>query len=357
VFAGKLRAFVNDPDHSQEPRMTLFRPALSSAVLALLASGALAQPAASTCSNEPDDAKRLACYDRAVGRSAPGAAAAPAATTAPAPAPAEAAAPSILAQRLEATDPNAVPGKWFSLTAHRTNYVLAYSYDSNANFEEYRQFGDIDKLKNGEIKYQLSLKTPLWPQIGDSSVSLWMAFTLQSWWQAFASDVSAPFRETNYEPEIFAAMPVQGRLFGINFREVALGLNHQSNGRTDPLSRSWNRVTSRVIFDSGNFAGYAKLWARIPESEEDDDNPNIERYLGQGEFALAYRWGQHTFAGILKNNMRSANRSGLQLDYTYPLNKHLKGYIQGYVGYGESMIDAKQSTERIGVGLMLADWF
>jgi phospholipase A1 len=338
--------------------MTFSRSALSSALLALLSTGALAQPAANACVNEADDAKRLACYDRASGR---GAAAAPAAVATPAPAaapaPAEAAAPSVLAQRLDATDPSALPAKWFSLTAHRTNYVLAYSYNGNADFDVYSQFGDTDKLEDGEVKYQFSLKTPLWPQMGGSSISLWGAFTIQSWWQAYASDVSAPFRETNYEPEIFAAMPVQGSLWGINFREVALGLNHQSNGRTDPLSRSWNRVTGRVIFDSGNLAGYARLWARIQESEEDDDNPNIERYLGQGEFALAYRWGQQTFAGILKNNLRADNRSGLQLDWTFPLNKHLKGYVQGYVGYGENMIDAEQSAERIGFGLMLADWF
>jgi phospholipase A1 len=338
--------------------MTFSRLALSSALLALVSSGALAQPATNACVNEADDAKRLACYDRAAGRTAtaaPATAAAPAAAAAPAPAPAAPA--SVLAQRLEATDPNALPAKWFSLTAHRTNYALAYSYNGNADFEKYRQFGDVDKLENGEIKYQLSLKTPLWPQIGDSSISLWLAFTIQSWWQAYASDVSAPFRETNYEPEVFAAMPIQGSLLGINFREVALGLNHQSNGRSDPISRSWNRVTSRVVFDSGNLAGYAKLWARIQESDEDDDNPNIERYLGQGEFGLAYRWGQHTFAGILKNNLRSENRSGLQLDWTYPINKHLKGYVQGYVGYGENMIDAERSAERIGFGLMFADWF
>jgi phospholipase A1/A2 len=343
--------------------MTLSRPALNSALLALLSSGALAQPAANPCLSEADDAKRLACYDRAAGRGAASAAvpaAAAATSTAAVPATAaatEAPAPSVLAQRLEATDPTAVPAKWFSLTAHRTNYLLAYSYNANADFEVYRQFGDVDKLENGEVKYQFSLKTPLWPQIGGSSISLWGAFTIQSWWQAYASDASAPFRETNYEPEIFASMPVQGSLFGINFRDVAIGLNHQSNGRTDPLSRSWNRVTGRVIFDSGNWAGYARLWARIQESEEDDDNPNIERYLGQGEFGLAYRWGQQTFAGILKNNLRAENRSGLQLDWTFPLTKHLKGYVQGYVGYGENMIDAEQSAERIGFGLMLADWF
>jgi phospholipase A1/A2 len=335
--------------------MSKTNPVLSSLLLALWSGGVLAQPAAASCVSESDDARRLACYDKAAGRVAPAAATAAAAPLA---APAAASpAPAALDQRLASTNPTAVQEKWFSLTAHRTNYILPGSYNSRSNFERYEVFGDTDKAKDVEIKYQVSLKAPLWPEIADSTVSLWMALTLQSWWQAYASDISSPFRETNYEPEIFAAMPVKANLFGVNLREVALGLNHQSNGRADPLSRSWNRVTSRIIFDSGNLAGYAKLWARIQESAEDDDNPNVERYMGQAEVALAYRWNKHTFAGILKNNLRSDNKSGLQLDWTYPLNPTLKGYIQGYTGYGENLIDGDRYVNRIGVGLMLADWF
>jgi phospholipase A1 len=335
--------------------MSKVTPVLSSLVLALWSGGVLAQPAAGGCVSETDDAKRLACYDKAAGRAAPAAATAAAAPVA---APATASpAPSALDQRLASTSSAALQDKWFSLTAHRTNYVLFGSYNSRSNFDRYEAFGDIDELKDVEIKYQMSLKTPLWSEIGDSTISLWMAFTLQSWWQAYAGNVSAPFRETNYEPEIFATMPVKVNLLGLNIREVALGLNHQSNGRTDPLSRSWNRVTSRVLFDSGNMAGYAKLWGRLSESAEDDDNPNIERYMGQAEVALAYRWNKHTIAGILKNNLRSENKSGFQLDWTYPINPTLKGYLQGYTGYGENLIDGDRYVNRIGVGLMLADWF
>jgi phospholipase A1/A2 len=338
-------------------------PCLLATALAALALPTLAQtPAAGDCAALADDVQRLACYDKAVGRK-------PAAAPVPMPAqPAQDAAAAAAAATAAAPPPSALDrrraeiqaaqeGQWFSLTAHRTNYVLPVSYIRSPNWNRYEEFGDTDKLKDYEAKYQLSLKTPLWPSIGDTDMTLWLAFTLQSWWQAYASDISAPFRETNYEPEIFLSKPINYTLFGVRFSEVALGLNHQSNGRTDPLSRSWNRATARVIYDSGNFAGYVKAWARFSESEEDDDNPNIERYMGQAEFALAYRWREHTFAGILKNNLRSDNKSGLQLDWTFPLLPHLKGYVQGYTGYGESLIDGDRYVNRIGLGLMLADWF
>jgi len=100
-----------------------------------------------------------------------------------------------------------------------------------------------------------------------------------------------------------------------------------------------------------------ELWGRVNESAEDDHNPNIERYMGQGEVAMDCRWGQRTFAGIMKNDLRSDNKSGLRLDWTYPLNKHLKGYVEGCTGYGENLIDGDRTTHRIGFGLMLADWF
>ena len=336
--------------------MSIATPVFSSLLLVCLSSGVLAQAAAGDCVSERDDALRLACYDKAAGRVAP-AATATSTATAPLTEAAATPAPSVLDQRLASTNPASVQDKWFSLTAHRTNYVLPLSYNARANFDRYADFGDIDQAKDVEIKYQLSLKSPLWTEIADSTISLWMAFTLQSWWQAYSSQISAPFRETNYEPEIFAALPVKASLLGLNVREVALGLSHQSNGRTDPLSRSWNRVTSRVLFDNGNLAGYVKLWARIPEGAADDDNPNIERYMGQAEVAMAYRLNKHTFAGILKNNLRAENKSGLQLDWTYPISRTLKGYVQGYTGYGENLIDGDRYVNRISVGLMLADWF
>ena len=77
-----------------------------------------------------------------------------------------------------------------------------------------------------------------------------------------------------------------------------------------------------------------------PEAhDEDDDNPGIEAYMGQMEATFAYRIGTQTIAAVVKNNLRSNNKGGIQLDYSFPLFGHFKGYVQAYSGYGENLID------------------
>jgi len=55
-------------------------------------------------------------------------------------------------------------------------------------------------------------------------------------------DESRPFRETDYEPEALLAFDTHYEVLGWQGRLLGIGVNHQSNGRSNPLSRSWNRV-------------------------------------------------------------------------------------------------------------------
>ena len=95
---------------------------------------------------------------------------------------------------------------------------------------------------------------------------------------------------------------------------------------------------------------------RLEEDEESDDNPDIEDYMGRLQLGLAYKRGEQVFALGLKNNLRSDNRSGLELNWTFPLAQHFKGFVQIYSGYGENLIDADNYNNRIGVGIALTDW-
>jgi phospholipase A1 len=54
------------------------------------------------------------------------------------------------------------------------------------------------------------------------------------------------------------------------------------------LSRSWNRVYANLVFERGHFYFALKSWLRIQENNEDDDNPDIEDYLGYFEFQGVY---------------------------------------------------------------------
>jgi phospholipase A1 len=46
----------------------------------------------------------------------------------------------------------------------------------------------------------------------------------------------------------------------------------------------------------------------------------------------------------------------VQFDWSFPLTRHLKGYLQLYSGYGENLIDGPNNQTRVGLGLMLTDW-
>lgn len=316
------------------------RTFLLALALLLTATPTFAQSASENCRILTNSTARLACYDRLYG---------PPVTSEQSDAPLSAVAKREQ-QQLE------LQQEWFALTPHRPNYILPFTYLDNADFSPYAQLGDTDKVKDTEAKYQLSVRTLLWPQMFGSKLNAWFAFTLQSYWQIYASDISAPFRETNYEPEFFVSAPLNGELFGWQLHRLDFGLDHQSNGRSEPLSRSWNRVVGQLLLDRNNAALFMRTWWRIPESDSDDDNPHIERYMGQGEFGGAYRWGRQTFALLVKNNFRSENKSGVQLDWSFPLTHHLKGYVQLYSGYGENLIDGPNNQNRVGLGLMLTDW-
>ena len=109
------------------------------------------------------------------------------------------------------------------------------------------------------------------------------------------------------------------------------------------------------IAERGNLYASLKPWWRIPETSK-DDNPDIEKYLGNFELRLLQKYENHTFGLMLRNNLQSENYGAVQLDYTFPIGKRLRGYLQIFNGYGESLIDYNHYNKRIGIGIMLTNW-
>jgi phospholipase A1 len=243
---------------------------------------------------------------------------------------------------------------WFAITPHKPNYLLPVAHNFSADYSAYSELGPT--FSDTEVKFQVSLKTLLLP-IGWRNSSIWAGYTQQSYWQLYAEEAaSSPFRETNHEPELFWEVPIRFRLFGLDARFAYLGFNHQSNGQSGDLSRSWNRLTGQIVAERGRFVATAKTWVRLPEGIGEDDNPNIEDYMGRIQLGAAWRGEFNTFSISLKNNLRTENRSGLEVGWTFPLSRHLKGYVQLYTGYGENLIDMENYTNRISLGFALTDW-
>ena len=140
---------------------------------------------------------------------------------------------------------------------------------------------------------------------------------------------------------------------------INVGLNHQSNGRSEPLSRSWNRIVANAGFEKNNFGVLLKLWSRIPEKDTNDDNPDITKYTGYGELTGTLYRGKHRFALMLRNNLRANNKGAVQFDWSFPLplfGDKVNGYIQYFNGYGEGLLDYNVNSNRISAGFMLVDW-
>ncbi len=249
----------------------------------------------------------------------------------------------------------------FAITPHRPSYLLPLTYNTSPDGGPFRDGGardlndgNVDKM---EAKFQLSLKTILWDEILGKELDLAFAYTQQSYWQLYNSQASRPFRETVHEPELFLRWLTNKEVFGWRYRLLDLGISHQSNGKGEPLSRSWNRVFLELGFERDKLVVSMRAWYRLPEDAKKDDNPDIHKYLGYGDLRLHYYLEDQEFSLMLRNNLDDVdNRGAVQLEWSFPLYKKIRGYVQYFNGYGESMIDYNDSTNRLGVGVMLINW-
>ena len=244
----------------------------------------------------------------------------------------------------------------FNFRPHRDTYLLLANYSTSSNdapFEEFTPAGV--KTKHVELTYQLSFKMKMIEQMLDTPVDLWFGYTQNSFWQAYNRAASSPFRETNYQPELMLTTPLSLNLGkALDIRYLTLGMVHQSNGQTSTLSRSWNRIYAEVGAEHGKFAGQLRIWRRLDNARSDNDNIDITDYLGHGDLNLSYRNNGHAFTLLARRNF-STNHGALQAGWAFPVSANLKGYVQAFSGYGQSLIDYNYSQKSLGAGF-LADF-
>lgn len=259
----------------------------------------------------------------------------------------------------------------YVLLPHRPNYVLPVTWQSRPSDRELDRVlqhytGDPDAEREAgndhlEAVFQISIKYPVSTGLVGKFSRLEFAYTNRSFWQAYNGDISRPFRETNHEPELILSW--QPQKTWVDY--FSLALNHQSNGQTSSMSRSWNRIIAQTVSVIPTGVVVVRAWWRIPEESkadpwdpQDNDNPDIDDYMGPGEFTYMHVMGKQTLSVMVRNNFNpDANKGAVELGWTFPLNRKIKGYVQYFNGYGESLIDYNRYQERIGVGIKLSDWF
>lgn len=248
----------------------------------------------------------------------------------------------------------------FLFRAHRPNYLLLGRYSGDPNERPSTPTrGAAPEVGYDEVetKFQLSFKMKAAQGLVADRVDLWFGYTQQSHWQVYNGAISRPFRETNHEPEIMIVAPMLVDVGPLDLRLLNVGLVHQSNGRSNPESRSWNRVYLQAGFERGRVALLVRPWYRLPENRDVDDNEDIQNYVGRGDLLAIYGGDTHTVAMLVRNSLTLRNNRGsIQMDWSFPLASRLRGYVQAFTGYGESLVDYNHRQTTIGLGLMLTDW-
>ena len=251
----------------------------------------------------------------------------------------------------------------FQMRAYKPVYLFPAFWSSDVNESPSSPNPDNTvsaplELTSVEAKFQLSFKTKFVENVFGDNGDIWGGYTQSSRWQVYNGEQSRPFRETNYEPEVMLVFRNSYSIGGWKGRMTGIGINHQSNGRSDPLSRSWNRVIVNVGLDRENWAFVVRPWWRIEEGR-DDDNPDIEDYIGRGDAMLVYSRNGHEFSVVGRHSLRGgdASHGSLQMDYGFPIDRSLRGHLQLFHGYGESLIDYNHKATYVGLGISLLEWF
>ena len=229
----------------------------------------------------------------------------------------------------------------FDMYAYRDNYFLPISY-TNTN----------DKSrKNLEAKLQFSFKKPISYNYFRLNETINFAYTQTSYWQIY--EKSAPFRETNYKPEVFILFPYY-KLKHTALKAYKLGLMHESNGRDGIYSRSWNKAYIEAYFQYKELFLSPVIWYRIPE--KDDDNSDLLDYYGYGEFNVSYVYKSNIYKLKLRNNLKfnKHNKGYIEISHSFALNKNTFAFIQMSSGYAESLIDYDKEINRISIGISLS---
>jgi phospholipase A1/A2 len=231
----------------------------------------------------------------------------------------------------------------FNLRAFHTNFLLPASY---AKGRTYPGSGD-HKIKQLEVEFQISLRYDFAQNPFGLHGLYSAAYTQHSFWQAYAK--SAYFRETNYNPELFATFPIYKNSM---LHAARIEVAHQSNGRGGANERSWNYVAGSLFLQYHSLFIQPKLWTRFNMGT--DYNPDLLKYLGHGSVTFLLPYEKNLFKLTLRSNLQ--DHGAAIFAYSYPI-AHTNGlffYVRAFSGYGESLIDYNHYVNKIGVGFSIS---
>lgn len=229
---------------------------------------------------------------------------------------------------------------------YKSNYIV---FGSMRNRDGQPPFSGQDL----DIRFELGMQFSLFPHAGDFTLlqPVKFGYSQRSWWDI--SESSSPFKEHNYNPEVFwdfaRAREVFGRESGISLLDQA-GFEHQSNGRDGPESRSWDRLYVQKHFRlSEMFAWTVKIWDVVNLGE---DNKDIEDYLGNVEITTHLDLNNWAKIDLRTSKGDETSKISYQLDLSFPMSRWINSrfFISYHDGYGEALISYDRKSRSLRTG-------
>jgi outer membrane phospholipase A len=196
-------------------------------------------------------------------------------------------------------------------------------------------------------RFQLSFKYRLFDTAaGFGRAQPWLSafylgYTQNSLWDL--SSQSKAFRDTSYRPAVFWKWDRKDEKTFVD--SARLGLEHESNGRDGPRSRSINIAFVRPEWHwrqaNGHQVQFTPKFYRYLEKSE---NPDIQQYRGYADWQLRYdAAGDWIATGVVRRG--TLGKGSFLLDLSRRARELRFGPIGGYFhlqyfnGYGEDILD------------------
>ncbi|MCH5225646.1 MAG: phospholipase A [Muribaculaceae bacterium] len=208
---------------------------------------------------------------------------------------------------------------------------------------------------NSDVKFQISFAIRLTKNVLPWHTFLFLAYTQKTFWNVFQE--SLPMGDINFNPALGISKPFfnQGRYVG----KLSLIVEHESNGRDGPDSRSWNRVSlSGMAMIDEWLMVHAKIWVPIVDGE---NNRDITKYCGIYQSGVVLttpnrRW-TFGFTWVKRAGFNLNFNTILEASWNVHKRTNLNLFAQYYNGYGEDLLHYNQFRTMLRVGLVFKPRF
>ncbi|MDE6191112.1 MAG: phospholipase A [Muribaculum sp.] len=226
--------------------------------------------------------------------------------------------------------------------------------------DNYFIFGPAIGMKptkyNTNVKFQISVSQRLTKRTLPLGTYLYLFYTQKCFWDVLRK--SFPMTDLNFNPGIGLTKPlfVKDRFIG----KVSLILEHESNGKAEEESRSWNRVSfaGNILIDPTMMV-HGKIWIPIVDGE---NNRDLLDYYGLYQFGITYMTPTKRFVGsVILTKRKGWNpfnfNTVVELSYKLFNNENQYFFLQYYNGYGEGLLDYKEFKSQLRVGICIKPQF